>query len=521
MQVRLGILRHELAAAVRRRRVWRAVRAIASFAFPSRWSSSPRTRSTVLDAGVHAGSRAAAASALAELARDPDSRKPGSAAARRRSSALEVLAAELPPGRRRIEQTLASYLRGDLAPPPSTASQRTGTPADEAAAAAHDLRAAGRADPVIVATFPGFSPNPYGALMEQSYRPAGLAPIHVTSGAAVDEILLGQDAGGYRTVIHLNAPDRFVGRVPSAPEAAATIAASLRTLDGWLGQGATIIASVHNGPRLAGHRAIAERGIAQGIMDRARLIHVLTRSTPRLLADWISIDPQRTIHVPHPSYDGVYGALPARAAARSRLAITTEEPEPVVVGLIGSLANRKGVLDLLDSLDAVPDPLPGGRPLRVLLAGTPIGSHAEDLIRRALAEPRVVARIGYVPDEELPWLLAALDVAVIPYGQLLNSGWLHLALTAGIPAIAPSGGTAEEIVQREALRTYRAGDREGLASALRGAEALLSPVARAAARRSVEGLNARGLSEQLAAAIARVVEGGFPVQAAASGRAGH
>ncbi len=180
----------------------------------------------------------------------------------------------------------------------------------------------------------------------------------------------------------------------------------------------------------------------------------------------------------------------------------------LLVGMIGTLRGRKGVLALLDALDDVPDPLPDGRHLRLLLAGTPGGPDAETVIRRAGAHPRVIARLEFVPDEELPGLLAAIDVGVVPYERYLNSGWLMLALGAGIPVIAPSDGTAAEIAQPEALRTFSHDERGSLARALASAGDLATPAARAAARASVEALSAEAVSDRFVRTVllpARIV----------------
>jgi glycosyltransferase involved in cell wall biosynthesis len=106
-----------------------------------------------------------------------------------------------------------------------------------------------------------------------------------------------------------------------------------------------------------------------------------------------------------------------------------------------------------------------------------------------------------VPDEELPALLAALDVAVVPYGQYLNSGWLNLALTAGVPAIAAAGGTADEVVRPDALRSFDPQIPGSLSEALADAPSLATPEARAAARASVADLDAQTISTRFVEAL--------------------
>ena len=57
------------------------------------------------------------------------------------------------------------------------------------------------------------------------------------------------------------------------------------------------------------------------------------------------------------------------------------------------------------------------------------------------------------------------DLAVLAYEEVFSSGALMLALSCGLPVLAPSGGTAEEIGESPAVRCYRQGT---LAAALSG-----------------------------------------------------
>ena len=95
----------------------------------------------------------------------------------------------------------------------------------------------------------------------------------------------------------------------------------------------------------------------------------------------------------------------------------------------------------------------------------------------------------------------------MPYGQYLNSGWLNLALTAGVPAIAPAGGTAAEVVRPEALRTFDPQIHGALTEALADAPRLATPEARAAARASVADLDAATISARFVEALLEATSG--------------
>ena len=497
LAVRARILARDLRESIRKRRPRRGLRSIAAFLFPGRWAPRPASRAAALEEAIRAGSLAAARATLTPRFGSPNGPRPGTAAALRRARALEVVATGLTGRERETERAVVAFLRGEFGPRVRPPVPDPEAKAAAAAALAGDLRQAGHRRPRILVTIPGFRANPYGRLMEQAYPRAGLAALPVERADEIDRVVEGSSAGGYEVVIHVNAPDRLV-RAPGAPLDPAAAARVLRDADRWIAQRASLVMTIHNGPRLSGPDGDAERLVAQGLVDRASLVHLLAADTPAVLAGWISLDPSRCVQIAHPSYDGAYGPGPDRGDARRTLALDDKD---VVVGLVGALAERKEGALLVDALAAVPDPLSDGRRLRLVLAGMLTAPRGEWLIRRAMADARVVARFGFVEDELMPGLLAALDVAVVPYEHFLNSGWLHLALTAGLPVIASDGGNAAEVARPAALRVFRAGDAGSLASVLATAGELTVPGARQAARESVADLDPARLSARFVDAV--------------------
>lgn len=433
---------------------------------------------------------------------------PGTPDALRRAAAVDVEAGGLDGRERESEQTVGRYLRNQLPRAVPAAPRQPAEVRAAAIAAAAELRMAGHDRPLIVATFPGFNANPFSTLMEQAYAGHGLAAIHVASTAEIQAVVDSRDEGAYRAVLHVNGPDRFLLDAPAASEADALATADrvVEQLDAWLAAGVPLVTTIHNGPLLRDRRAQAERRVAQAIVDRASLVHLLTASTPAALEGWLDLGAARCVHVPHPNYDAALGEGGDRVAARRSLDVVEDDGREILVGLIGSLYGRKGGLALIEAFTSVPDPLPDGRRVRLLLAGS-LAANGEALIRASCDDERIITRFGYVPDEQLPALLAALDVAVVPYGQYLNSGWLNLALTAGVPAIAPAGGTAAEVVRPEALRTFDPQIPGSLTEALADAPRLATPEARAAARASVVDLDAATISARFVEALLEATSG--------------
>ena len=426
---------------------------------------------------------------------------PGSPDARGRAAALSLLAERLPTADRDVERAVVTFLRTSR-PARETAGRGPVGTATEALLTAARLRGAGHARPRLVVTLPALEGNPYTTMMERAYEANGLAAVHVDdledAAAAIDARL----GGAFDAVLHVNASNRLVWRARDEAAAAAASATTLERIDAWRASGVPLVVTVHDGPILGPVHADAERSLAQGIADRAAVIHVLTRTTPAVLGDWLRLDPARIVHFPHPRFDGVYAPLPPRAKARAALGLDPRDPAvdgpEIVLGMLGILSARKGPLQLLEALAEVPPALPDGRRLRLILGGRVVDPGGESVIRAAFADDRVVPELGQIPDARIPALLGAMDVAVVPYQRYLNSGWTVLALSSSIPVIAPANGTATEVVQPEALATFDPAVPSSLTEALAGAGSLLTPEARAAARRSVEDLDVGDISNRFA-----------------------
>ena len=497
------------AAAARRvrtsiRRPWRAIPWLVRWIAPGSWQPDADLRLATIDRAVGRGDRSAARIRLLE----PQG-VVGTPPARGRARALEVLANELTGDAARTERAVIEFL-GQRAPRRETAGRGPAGAASEAIAAAARLRGLGHSSPRIVMTLPALEGNPYTRLMESGYEAAGLASVHVDSLEDAEAIVAARATGGFGAMLLVNASNRLVWPAPDGEAAARIVTSTLATIDRWRAEGVALVVTVHDLAILGPTHAAAERALAQGIADRADRIHVLSASTAEVLRDWLRLDPARTLHIAHPNFDAAYPARPPRDGARASLGIDSVDPvgggREIVIGMIGLLSPRKGPRRLVDALRAVPDPLPDGRRLRLVMAGRAIDPGGEALIRAAGADPRIVAEFGFVSEDRMPTLLAAIDVAVVPYDRYLNSAWTVLALTAGIPVIAPAGGTAAEVVRPGALATWDPTDPGSLTAALEDAGRLVTTAARAEARRSVADLDAATISRRFAELLAGLPE---------------
>jgi glycosyltransferase involved in cell wall biosynthesis len=203
------------------------------------------------------------------------------------------------------------------------------------------------------------------------------------------------------------------------------------------------------------------------------------------------------VHViPHGSYVGVYPAGRSRAEVRAELRI---DPGSFTFLCFGDLRAYKELELLLDAFSAaeLPD-------ATLVLAG---GAKAERLARlaqEAERDPRVRARLGFVPDDEVAELFGACDAAVLPRGDGGTSGSLILALSLGVPVIAARTRSYVELTDGEASGwLFTPGDRESLQAALEAAAASPDDAERrgANALRRAEALGWPEIGERTAQAL--------------------
>jgi glycosyltransferase involved in cell wall biosynthesis len=188
------------------------------------------------------------------------------------------------------------------------------------------------------------------------------------------------------------------------------------------------------------------------------------------------------------------GDVPADPRARIRAEFGAPQGQPIVLGA-GRLAPQKGFGLLLDAAarwgDIRPEPL-------LVIAGE--GPLAAGLRSRAASLGLAVRFTGHRSD--IPSLLAAADVFVLPSTWEGQSLILQEALRAGLPVVATRVGGNAELTGEDAAVLVPPGDPQRLADAVRavlGDPALAARLRQAAADRSRA---LPGEDEAVAAALA-------------------
>jgi glycosyltransferase involved in cell wall biosynthesis len=139
---------------------------------------------------------------------------------------------------------------------------------------------------------------------------------------------------------------------------------------------------------------------------------------------------------------------PVRSARPLRLPGADGGPRRFL--FFGRVREYKGVDDLLAAFAAIPDDVAAHLTVAGRCDDPALRSRLCALARRA--GPNVLLRLEHVPDGEVPKLLAAADVVVLPYRQVSTSGSAILALSHGRPLIVPELAGLASLPDQAVLR---------------------------------------------------------------------
>ena len=190
------------------------------------------------------------------------------------------------------------------------------------------------------------------------------------------------------------------------------------------------------------HRTLIHRESASDVAARAfRSAKVIT-VVSRQLAQMLEKDPNARgkVHVARNAVN------PERFA--DAIPTLAKEPDAFVIGFVGTLKAWHGLATLIESFAQL---APQSGVPRLLIVGD--GPERERLDQQ-IAAHRLTERVqfmGAVSPDEVPGLLASMDVAVAPYPPLPDFYFSPLKLyeymAAGLPVVASRIGQVEEIVQ--------------------------------------------------------------------------
>ena len=209
-------------------------------------------------------------------------------------------------------------------------------------------------------------------------------------------------------------------------------------------------------------RTLLNRKGAEDVAMRAFRSAQIITVVSRQLSNWLE---------EHPTARGKIHVVPnAVNPERFARAVPTlpKEKDDFVIGFLGTLKACHGLTVLLESFAQVAQKTGLAR---LLIVGD--GPERERLARE-IAGRRLSGRVhftGAVPPDEVPGLLASMDVAVAPYPPITNFYLSPLKLyeymAASLPIVASRIGQIEEVIQHDVSGIIvPPGDRAALTKAL-------------------------------------------------------
>jgi beta-1,4-mannosyltransferase len=188
---------------------------------------------------------------------------------------------------------------------------------------------------------------------------------------------------------------------------------------------------------------------------------ILHSSTPSdSIAHSYRISPTKAQVIPHGHYREVYPAKIDRAEARHALGLP---PTGNLYLSLGLLRRYKGIESLLTLWREHPEMAAGNT---LLIAGKASSAYAQELKKLTADLPGVVFIPEFIENDRIHLFFSAATFTVLPYRNILNSGSLILAMSYGVPVIAPRLGNIPESLGKADRLLYDAEDEMGLLKAL-------------------------------------------------------
>lgn len=152
----------------------------------------------------------------------------------------------------------------------------------------------------------------------------------------------------------------------------------------------------------------------------------------------------------HGHYRTAYPNEVSNWQARRHLGISRSA---TVIGAFGMVREYKNVLELIYSFRRLND-----NNVILIIAGPPISDHTKDIVLEAAKrDRRIICDLRFIVEEDVQHYLKAMDLMVLPFAEILNSGSILLGLSFDRPVFTRAIGALPELaalVGNERIRTF-------------------------------------------------------------------
>ncbi len=279
-----------------------------------------------------------------------------------------------------------------------------------------------------LSVFPFWETNPYLNLQFLECRARGW---QVSGGVTVDQLFATLPTLQSGDVFHIQWTAPFCARITTTEEYLARVDAFVELVTEMKTRNVSVLWTVHNIIAHDTEFLEAEIQLAKELNRLADRIYVLSPATPQIASKYYELDHAKIEVLPHPSYLGVYTGSISKATARNKLDLPIDRE---TVGFIGAIRPYKGPEDYLEALKI----LAKTRPQCSALFGGRLFPEAKATVEASLPIPLPgKQKLETLTTEEIAYWMAACDVVVLPFNDILNSGSMLLAATYGAQVVVP------------------------------------------------------------------------------------
>jgi glycosyltransferase involved in cell wall biosynthesis len=201
---------------------------------------------------------------------------------------------------------------------------------------------------------------------------------------------------------------------------------------------ARIVWSLHN---LGSHEQFhpkLEASFLSWVSKEADLSVHMSESGRRVAFDrYPALASRPSVVIPLMHFSETYGELPSFAEERRRLGL---DPSLRVILMLGQIRRYKNVPELMRVFSNL-----SGADLRLYIVGNPLDAGVIEEIKSLASDARIVLSLKTAPIEDVKAYMAAANLVVAPYQEILNSGSALLALTHRRPVLLPERGAMAEL----------------------------------------------------------------------------
>jgi len=206
--------------------------------------------------------------------------------------------------------------------------------------------------------------------------------------------------------------------------------------------GKKIVWTMHNRTPHIKKVFLLQKILLRVLKEKSKAIVIHSTATKELLYTESPRFAEKTVHIPHPNYIGVYGT-------KKKYQDFSREPlQLVFIGAIKPYKNIELLIDVVQEFDE--------EEVNLTIAGKCYTSAYEETLLRRIHKENILTNFQFLDDDQLIDTIKAHELVILPYDlrSSLNSGTVILAFSYSRSVICPQIGTVLDVKGQNHLLSY-------------------------------------------------------------------